>query len=373
MDQARMDVIEKLYASVCDDQQWEPALRTLLAFVGGEGVAHMASNPSRNIITAAEAVAVPPTQLEQFQTHFADKEIRLAPAVAYGVGVPLIDWRHLVPVDQLRRSVIFNEFLVPNDIPYILGIWVKKTPTASASLSFQGSTKRGPFTDADAERLRNVVPHLLRAYEARQLLKSARATRFAYARLLDALPFGVILLDSGSRVIDLTAPAERVLRENFALGFFEGRLRAIDSTEQRLLSNAIDTVCRNTLASAGATIHLRRGCREQLTLMVVPVPRDTPAMLEVSARCMVILIDPRIRLRAQAVVLQRAFSLSHAEAWLAVEMFRSPTLRDAAIALGRSYNTCKTQMKSIYAKMQVKSQVELTQKIMIAAIANSVP
>jgi hypothetical protein len=285
--------------------------------------------------------------------------------------VPLIDWRHLVPIDQLRRSVIFNEFLVPNDIPHLLGIWLKKTTTASASLSFQGSAKRGPFTEADAVRLQTIAPHLLRAYEARQLLKTARATRFAYGHVLDALPFGLILLDTGSRVIDLTAPAERVLKENFALGFFEGRLRAIDPTEHKLLSSAVASVCRNSSISVGVTLHLRPSQHEQLTLMVMPVPREATLGFGASARCMVIVLDPRLKLRANASVLRRVFGLSHSEAVLAVEMFRSPTLRDASLALGRSYNTCKSQMKSIYAKMQVKSQIELAQKIMVAAIVNS--
>ena len=371
MDRARIDVIERLYAAVCEDSQWEPALQALSHFVGGAGVVHMASNPARGIVTAAEAVGVQPGQVRQFQEHFADKEIRLAPALRYAVGVPIIDWE-MLSTDVLRRSVIFNEFLVPNGIPHLLGVWLQKAPTVSASLSFQGTGARGPFTVEDAERLRSVVPHLLRAYEARRLLTAARVTRFAYRHLLDGLPFGVILLDGAMRVIDATAPAERVLQENSALGYFEGRIRAIHLAEHKLLSGALEAVCKGITSSVGATIRLRQSSRERLTLTIVPVPKGATPMMGGCCRCMVLVYDPRTKVRVQASVLQSVFALTHAEALLAVELARSPTLRDAATAVGRTYNTCKTQVRSIYTKMQVNSQLELAQKIVLTSIANSV-
>jgi DNA-binding CsgD family transcriptional regulator len=370
MAQSRIDVIERLYSSVCEEHHWERALQALSTFVGGTAVVHMASNPVRKIVTAAEAVGAPEGQAAHFQAHYADKEIRLAPAMRHAVGIPLIDWQ-LLPMERIRSSVIYHEFLIPNDIPYLLAVWLRKGPTESASLSFHGRLKRGPFTELDADRLRSVIPHLLRAYEARQLLANARATRFAFRHILDGLPFGVILLDALTRVIDATAPAERVLRENHTLGYSEGRIRAINPADQKSLAGAIEAVCKAEGTSAGATIRLRNNTRECLTLMVIPLPTDRLPVMASNARCMVIVIDPRTKLQAHAAWLQGAFELTHAEAVLAVVLFRSPNLREASRALGRTYNTCKTQLKSIYAKVHVKSQVELAQKIMLVTLANS--
>jgi DNA-binding CsgD family transcriptional regulator len=370
MAQSHINLIELLYSSVCEEHHWEPALQALSTFVGGTAVVHMASNPARRIVTAAESIGAPEGQAAQFQAHYADKEIRLAPAMRYGVGIPLIDWQ-LLPMERIRSSVIYHEFLLPNDIPYLLAVWVRKGATESASLSFHGTKKRGPFTQLDADRLRSVIPHLLRVYEARQLLAKARATRFAYRHILDGLPFGVILLDALTRVIDATSPAERVLRENQTLGVFEGRIRARDPADQKILAGAIEAVCKTEETRAGATIRLRHNTRERLTLMVIPVPTDRLALMASSARCMVLVVDPRTKLQAHAAVLQKAFELTPAEAVLAAVLFRSPTLREASLTLGRTYNTCKTQLKSIYAKVQVSSQLELAQKIMLVTLASS--
>ena len=68
--------------------------------MGGTAVFHIASNPARGVITASEAVGVTTEVVTQFQDHFADKEIRLAPAMSYGVGVPLIDWQ-LLRLDRI--------------------------------------------------------------------------------------------------------------------------------------------------------------------------------------------------------------------------------------------------------------------------------
>ena len=370
MEQSRLNLIERLYHTLGDEKAWAPALQELSAFVGGHAVFHMASNPARNVITAADAVGVSAEMVREFEMHYAEKEIRIAPAIRYGVGVPLFDWQ-LVPLDEIRRSELYNAFLVPHDVPYLMGAWLKKTPTNCASFSFQRHLRAGPFTHLEADRFLSIAPHLLRVYEARQLLAQARATRFAYRELLDSLPFGIILLDRDGRMLDATTLAEQVLRENTLLGCLDGRVRAIHQSEHLLLEGAIDTICKSNGSTMSATVHLRSRGQRCLTVFVLPVPRYSLGVLETHARCMLLILDSRVKLRARVETVRQALELTHAEAALAVELFRSPTLRDAAPALGRSYNTCKTQLKSIYAKLHVNSHVELAHKIMLVMLANS--
>lgn len=370
MEQLRISVIERIYASVCDEREWDPALQELSRFAGGVAVFHIVSDSARSSITSSEAVGLPTALVRDFRLHYAHQEIRIAPAAPYGVGVPLLDWQ-LLSLERIRRSAIYNEFLVPNDIPYLMAVWLKKGRTAAASLSFQRTIKQGPFTHADSQRFSTVIPHLLRAYEVRRLLMTARATQFAHRQVLDGLPFGVILLDESARLIEATRPAEHILRENRLLGYAKGGIHAMNPAQHHLLARAIDKVCRGSCSTASATIELRRTSDETLTIIVMPLPRTGIYVSSEAARCMLLVLDPRSRVQAHVSTVQCSLQLTRAEATLAVEMFRSPTLRDAAQKLGRSYNTCKTQLKSVYAKAEVRSQVELAQKIMLVSLTSS--
>ena len=74
----------------------------------------------------------------------------------------------------------------------------------------------------------------------------------------------------------------------------------------------------------------------------------------------------------QANAIQRSLDLSLAESKLALAIFHGLSVQHAARSLGRSYNTCKTQMKAIYLKTGCASQAELVKKIMLVGFASLV-
>jgi DNA-binding CsgD family transcriptional regulator len=86
---------------------------------------------------------------------------------------------------------------------------------------------------------------------------------------------------------------------------------------------------------------------------------------------MLVITDPAQIPRPRAEVIRVALRLTEAESRLAAVIFSGASLREAAEHLGKSSHTCKTQLKSIYAKSGCRNHVELTKALLVAAMADA--
>lgn len=83
------------------------------------------------------------------------------------------------------------------------------------------------------------------------------------------------------------------------------------------------------------------------------------------AACILIIFDPERSPRSSLATVKGALALTDAEASLAFVLFTGVTLQEAATRLELSVNTCKTQLKSIYAKTGCRSHVDLAKVLMM--------
>ena len=67
-------------------------------------------------------------------------------------------------------------------------------------------------------------------------------------------------------------------------------------------------------------------------------------------------------------MVQAVMGLTRSEAALARELFVGKSLREAAQHLGRSVNTCKAQLKSIYTKTGCHTHVDLVKSLVMTAL-----
>jgi DNA-binding CsgD family transcriptional regulator len=84
---------------------------------------------------------------------------------------------------------------------------------------------------------------------------------------------------------------------------------------------------------------------------------------------MLIVFDPNRDAQQQTTAVRRVLGLTDAEARLACALFTGITLREAAERLSLSVNTCKSELKSIYAKTGSRSHVDLAKAVLFAALS----
>lgn len=365
-----LGTLDSLYASVLEDDAWGEGLTRLARLVGGSGAFIMEADPRTTVVVGTEAYDVDREAIDVFMRDYASKDIRIPAALSRPVGELLLD-RSLITYDALRKSEIYNDFLLQFDVPYLMGLWLRKAPDSFVSLSLEAGLKRGPFTGEEVERFRLVIPHLMRVAQIRRMLDQARVNNYVSQKVLETVPFGILMLDAAGDITGSTGIAEEILKEGKALKYSRQRLRAVNGEDDAKLQAAIHSVTRAARGEGVGTTVVARRAFGALPLTLAVLPIRTPDLLDSFSRpvCLVLVIDPDRKVHAQCDAIQRSLGLSPAESRLALAVFHGLSIQQAARSLGRSYNTCKTQAKTIYAKTGCASQAELVKKIMLVCFA----
>jgi PAS domain-containing protein len=364
-----LQVVGSLHDSVIDDDKWLGALQQIADFTGGSGAVHIIASPATAEVLHSQSVGLDPVVNERYLQHYAAKDIRIPPAIPLPVG-QVVTEQSLVEPRELERSEIYGDLLSPFDIPHVMAAWLRKEAAGLEVVVIEGSHRHGPFSDQAQQRFKLVVPHLVRAVRLRDMLALARRAKHAYRLALESLPFGVIMLNEHGCILDATRAAERTLRNADGLTAVRGRVHATatndDSRFQRLIHDAVTTGRR--ARAAGGSIALRSESGS-LSVTVIPV---SPQELLVSPQpaALLIVVDPKYAPPPNAGAIQRRFGLTKAEAALAAALFDCSSLREASVALGRSINTCKSQLKLIYQKTNCRHHADLAKKLLMTALVS---
>ena len=144
--------------------------------------------------------------------------------------------------------------------------------------------------------------------------------------------------------------------------------------DNQRLQRAIQIIirARGSEIASEDSILIRR-INNQRSLLVTVLPVLSPELLISTPQpvALLLVLDPERAPRPRTVLIQKALHLTQAEAALANILFEGTSLREAAEALGKSANTCKTQLKSIYAKTGCRSHVDLAKAMMTTAFGRA--
>lgn len=362
--------VGELYESVIDEERWFPAMQGIHRVVGGHGAFHIIADASTGAVARSEQVGVDPVVNELYLQYYAGKEVRIPPALAHGVGKVVTEGT-LLERKAYEGSEIYNDLLLPYDIPHIMAVWLQRTSHSCQAFIIEAGRHHGPFQADALEKFSAVAPHLIRAAHLREALVMARRERDVRMDVLDRLPLGVVFVAETGSLIAASAYAETILREGNGLRVLRTRLHAELPEDDRRLQQGLFRACaRSDSSPPGATLAIRRRPpMSALSVIIVPISRTPVLTITPQPAAMLTVTDPDRTPQACAEVIRDAFGLTEAESRLAAALGAGASLREAADSFGKSIHTCRAQLKSIYAKTGCRSQTELTRKLLLAAIA----
>lgn len=364
-----LSVIDHLYGSILDDAEFPVALETMVHFIGAKGAYWIMTNPATGEFIRTLGVGMDPIIERQYNEYYGARDLRLKPALEVPIGEAFTEVS-LVDAETYRSSEVFGELLQPHDVPHMMGMWAAKSPTVLGALTLQRGQRQGSFNRDDLNRLTLIAPHIVRALQIRGLVEPLRQRRQVYLSILDHMPFGTLYLDERGKILDASVPAQDLLRESDGLNVRYGRLAAQFSADDAALQRAIRSASRSSNGNAvtGRAIQVqRRKSSRPLTLSIVPL-RSPHLFMSMPPACLVLIHDPDATTTLSVATIQQALDLSRAEAELACVLFKGVSLKEAAQQLDVSVNTCKTQLKSIYAKTGCRSHVDLARTVVVAGI-----
>lgn len=356
-------LIGLLYECAIDPSGWNAFLTKLSQELNSPGAIYFIQNPVSRQLLGLYHAGLPEEGVAEYGEHYVSVHLRLKAIIQRPVGTVAVE-SDLVPSELYRRSELVNDFLLRYDkFCHVLGGLILKDPTAVAVIGLQRQLQQGPFEESDIQLLRELQPHLRRA--SRLMLKMAE--REAYEKglteALDFLPIGVVLVNEDSKILAANRQAGLILRNEDGLSTFQGRLcgaRPAETNEFRKLIAEASQTSRGQGFSSGGVLSLPRpSLRRDLSILVAPVPASEYRDTTIHPSAVVFISDPEDGTETSDEMLRRLYGLTRAEARLASVLMEGTSMREAGERLGITYETARSQLKSVFLKTETSSQSEL--------------
>lgn len=354
-------IIDDLYAGALEDAPWSRAMTRIADLAGASGADLYSLDLINGRVLRDESHRIDPAVGAAYREGYSSKDLLVAPTLRVPVGEPTADHK-LVPIDIWRRSEIFNELALKNDLPHVLVTLLHKTPGQIVTLSLKGSLRHGPYSDDEARRVKLIVPHLHRALQIKDCLALAQINPANITNSLDNLSFGVIVLDASGCMIEASTVAADMMRAPDS-GITHGADKRI-----RLPEPAGTDLYRWIIAGKrppypGGLLHIARPWKQPISVLVSVLPENTRSWIAGGPRWILLLFDPERRTRVSIPLIAHDLGISEREAEIAALLVAGYDLKAIAARLHISIHTARTHLKTVFGKTGIRSQAELIQRI----------
>ncbi|MDH4039342.1 MAG: helix-turn-helix transcriptional regulator [Gammaproteobacteria bacterium] len=274
---------------------------------------------------------------------------------------------------ELMASEYYLQYLQPIGLFRILGVDTGEPDGLLARLRFSRRREEAPFSSRDREMLALITPHLRQAIGIYARLNQMTSERDIYAGAVNQLSVATIILDEKGRLLNTNAMATALLQEADGLALRGKHLHIEGHTANRQLQSALASVISAQQAGEPSVVKALRvprpGGRPALGLVIRPVPVSEWGEGQAGPSAAVFISDPDQRESASQQTLAELFSLTPAEARVAILLARGLSLTEVAESQHISPHTARAQLKSIFAKTGASRQAELVRMIIRSVAA----
>lgn len=301
-----------------------------------------------------------PDSIHLYQKHYYALDIWAQRARTKGAG-SVVNSECLCPLQEMKTTEIFNDFLVPDNVQHGMFGILEDNKCRGGSISLYRDRKRPEFASRDTRILEFLTPHLQRAFRLHSHLTELRSRAEGVEAALDCLSTGVVLFGACGEASFLNRAALALISKNDGLQMTKIGLRAQRQEESALLEKTIREACSTTSGQRGpvvGTVLISRQTRPALKIVITPVPGSILQSSQ-SVRAIAFVNDPLQRRCPAQDILRNLFGLTPAECRVALLLGDARSPREISETIGVSFETVRSQIKSIFAKTGVKRQGEL--------------
>jgi DNA-binding CsgD family transcriptional regulator len=264
-------------------------------------------------------------------------------------------------MEAFRKSAFYNESFRKHQIEWVGTALVFGPGGMMPGLCVGRPSTQAPFSVDDKELLRQLVPHLRRAFKAYQAMTSLRDSNAAGQHALDLIGAACITLDSAGLVLSMNRRAKALVASAETLRVKERKLLATLTVEQSTLDACIAPAC----ASLGKSLHPGVGAvvlhsvRGNALYMSVLPYHSSWSFLEDRPAALLFLTTPEEQGHGEHRLWKSMFGLSPAECRVAEMMMHGMEVTEISEAIRIKVDTVRYYQKCVYRKTAVKGQGQL--------------
>jgi DNA-binding CsgD family transcriptional regulator len=364
---ALVAMIDHAYASVTNDARWDDFLKLVSGHFREGSVLLWHTDHKDDRLNLVSSFGYDAKTLREVDDHYhainpwLPKKMRMP-------GGSLHRTDELFPEDELVRTEFYAGLLAPNNLFNGFGLSLFND-RRFGFLSIVRSRRAGPPSPNELALLERLMPHLQRSLQLHERFQVPSQLAGPALSVLDSLSRGVIFVGRDRRVVHANLAAGRMLSS--ADGLFLDQLgvcrtsRVAEQVSLDLrLKGAIngrrhDHGTEAAFSSGGVMAVSRPSGSRAYSLVVAPAPLPPFGLTAIHIAAVITISDPDTKSGAARDLLRSIYCLSEKEARLAVQIAEGQQLSVAARDVGVTYETARSYLKEVFAKLGVSRQAEL--------------
>ncbi len=264
-----------------------------------------------------------------------------------------------------------REWCAPQGIRDFAAMTLANDSNTLSSLVF-GSTRlleRGH--QPELKLLRLLSPHIRRALGISRLLDLKSIELRNMTSALEALPNGLMLLDTAAKVVFANAAAEAMIRGNDSLRVSDGRLTLTDPAASDALASVLVNLANGSaLSERGSGIPVRGANGHSRMLHVLPLNHGSMRhALDARAVAAIFVVSELTQASLPQDALRLLYDLTPAEVRVCELLVDGLTTAEIAERIGVALSTAKSHLLRVFDKTSTSRQAELVRLVTSLTIA----
>jgi DNA-binding CsgD family transcriptional regulator len=346
------DMLHVLFESLDDVEPWTRFLSALCEQIGGQAATLVLRQPELgdrgdlfDVHTVKSVVEV-----YRSQTFHDDPFLGIAEGQAYSIY-------DLIRHEELVETRYYNDLLKLDGVVDILALNIAFGSDYIGGLKVarrQGSSAFGMMEKSLVIRL---YPHIKVALSLYERSRRQRIENRAYARAIDQLAFGVIILNERGHIVSVNETATGLLESSGLLQVTGNRLQATCAENRE----RIDPILKSALLGHAPREPLKLTGKHPdrpLYMLLKPI-QDIESAHAGTMGVALFLSSGKLERSVAIDACASLYGLSRAEVALLSEMVDGASTLSASQILGISEHTARAQLRSIFLKTGAHRQADL--------------
>jgi DNA-binding CsgD family transcriptional regulator len=262
----------------------------------------------------------------------------------------------IYPIDLLRQSEFYNDYLRPAGCEYTLTAVLSRTHDQALIASAVRGHRRDVLDDAEKQLTEVLAPHLVRAYSIQEKIGLSLASE----ALLHENAAGLVFLSEAGKAVYANRMAEVIFASNDGLTLRNAKLHAAGAVTNAALEQAVTQAAKagDSLDCPKVVLVERKSMKPAYQVTVTRIRHDIRALYP-TPWFVVVISDPEQSCQTQPALLIQLYGLTPKEAELATRLSAGKTVEASSAELNISYETARTHLRRIFDKTGVSRQTEL--------------
>ncbi|HTZ46054.1 MAG TPA: LuxR C-terminal-related transcriptional regulator [Verrucomicrobiae bacterium] len=353
-------LLGSLYSAAADANLWTPFLAQVAQSTNARSALLLMHNASQGGYTISSSWGVDPLSARLYHEHYSSMDVWATRGLCKPAGV-VCNSEELCSREELKTTEIYNDFMRRFGMEYGMFSVIENAQSRWASISLFREDASNSFETSELELLQFLDPHLRRAFGLHFQLSNLKARSNGFEKALEMLQTGIVFFGNKGEVVFRNRSAASVFSQRDGLLETREGLKAERSNESSLLCKAILEAVSHSVGvglSRESTLRITRRTRPALQVAISPL-RDNAVNAQRPVAAVAFITDPLLRQRPTHDILHALFGLTPAECRVALLLGEGRSPRETSQILGVTFSTVRTQIRSIFSKMNVKRQGEL--------------